>query len=241
MKPIKKIKLACTNVAVVSTALLLLEGIPGSQAAEITIVSPSCYKDVEGGGCFCSDSEPPYRYQEVFPAADFAALGNRPHWLVAFGPRADQSVTSPHTAYLPDNYVRLSTTQRTPGNQSLDFNANFGSDVIQFYSGPVTMVADVAGQGPGPREFYHADFPAGVTPFLYDPSKGNLLFDFIAWQGESPKILADQILGLPNVVAGDPDATQGGRGSSAIFRFTFIPMPELSNLQWSGGQFQFTL
>src|SRR5262249_40453962 len=60
-------------------------------------------------------------------------------------------------------------------------------------------------------------------------------------QGESPKILADQILGLPNVVAGDPDATQGGRGSSAVFRFTFIPMPELSNLQWSGSQFQFTL
>src|SRR5262245_6576045 len=153
MKPIKKVNRACTNVALISTTLLLLAGIHSSRAAEIKIVSPSSYKALEGGGCFCRDSEPPYRYQEVFPAADFAALGNRPHWIVGFGPRADQSVTSPHTAYLPDNYVRLSTTQRTPGNQSLDFDANFGSDVMQFYSGPLTMVADAAGPGPGPRGF----------------------------------------------------------------------------------------
>src|SRR5262245_57867316 len=109
-----KVTQACTKVALIGTSLLLLAGIHSSQAAEIKIVSPSSYKAREGGECFCRDSEPPYRYQEVFPAADFAALGNRPHWLVAFGPRADQSVTSPHTAYLPDNYVRLSTTQRTP-------------------------------------------------------------------------------------------------------------------------------
>jgi len=137
-------------VALIGTSILLLAGVRYTQAAEIKIVSPSSYKVLEGGGCFCRDSEPPYRYQQVFPAADFAALGNRPHWIVGFGPRADQSVTSPHTAYLPDNYVRLSTTQRGPGNQSSVFDENFGSDVIQFYRGPLTMVADVAGQGPGP-------------------------------------------------------------------------------------------
>lgn len=241
MKTIKKVTRACTNVAIIGTSILLLAGVPCSQAAQIKIVSPSSYKDREGEGCFCSDSEPPYRYQQVFPAADFAALGNKPHWIVGFGPRADQSVTSPRTAYLPDNYVRLSTTQRGPGNRSPVFDENFGSDVMQFYSGPLTMVADVAGPGPGPKEFYRPDFTAGVTPFLYDPSQGNLLLDFIAWQGESPKVLADQIPSLQTPVVEDPLATEGVRGLSAIFQFTFVPMPELSNPQWSGGQFQFTL
>jgi hypothetical protein len=229
MKIIKQAKHACTKVALIGTSLLLLAGIHSSQAAEIKIASPSSYQDREGEECFCGDSEPPYRYQQVFPAADFAALGNKPHWIVGFGPRADQSVTSPHTAYLPDNEVRLSTTQQGPNDLSLQFDANHGSDVIQFYRGPLTMVADVAGH-PGPKEFYHADFPAGVTPFLYDPSQGNLLFDFIAWQGESPKILADQIPGLQTVV-GDPSATQGDRGSAAIFQFTFVPAIHSTNAQ----------
>jgi len=240
MKIIKKVKRARTNVALIGTSLLLLAGIHSSQA-EIKIASPSSYINKEGEGCFCSASEPPYRYQQVFPAANFAALGNKPHWIVGFGPRADQSVTSPHTAYLPDNEVRLSTTGRAPNTMSLSFDANHGSDVMQFYRGPLTMVADVAGPGPGPREFYHPDFPAGVTPYLYDPSKGNLLFDFIAWQGESPKVLADQIPGMQITVAGSPSETEGGRGPVAIFQFTFVPVPELRNPAWSGGQFQFTL
>lgn len=220
----------------------LLAGIHSSPAAEIKIASPSAYQNIEGPGCFCGDSAAPYRYQQVFPAADFAALGNKPHWIVGFGPRADQSVTSPHTAYLPDNHIRLSTTQRIPGNQSLVFDQNFGSDVMQFYSGPLTMVADVTGPGPGPgpKGFYRPDFTAGVTPFLYDPSKGNLVLDFVAWQGESPKVLVDQIPSTQSV-GGDPLATQGSLQSGAIFQFTFVPVPELSNPHWSDGQFQFTL
>ena len=123
----------------------------------------------------------------MFPAADFAALGNQPHWIVDFTIRPDQSVTSPRTVLYP--------RQRGPpiyhatwdhANLSLRFDDNLGSDVMQFYRGPVTLVADVAGPGPGPREFYNADYPAGVTPYLYDPSQGNLLFDVIAWQGASP-------------------------------------------------------
>ncbi|MFN0128153.1 MAG: DUF642 domain-containing protein [Verrucomicrobiales bacterium] len=155
----------------------------------------------------------------MFLAADFAALGNQPHGIVGFGPRADESVTSLHTAHLPDNEVRLSTTGRKPSELSLSFDANHGSDVMEFYRGPLTMVAD----GAGPDEFYQPDFSAGVTPFLYDPSQGNLLFDFIAWQGESPKILVDQIPGMQMSVAQAPSEPQGGRGPAAIFQFTFIP------------------
>jgi hypothetical protein len=224
MKLITKITRVRNQAALIGTSILLLAGIHSSQAAEIKIASPIAYLNREGEECFCRDSEPPYRYQQVFPAADFAALGNQPHWIVGFGPRADESVTSPHTAYLPENYIRLSTTQLEPGNQHPVFDANFGSDVSLFYEGPLTMVADVGVPGPGPNGFYRADFPAGVTPFLYDPNKGNLPLDFIASQGESPKVLADQIPSLRSV-GGDPFATQGNLQPAAIFQFTFVPVP----------------
>ena len=132
----------------------------------------------------------------MFPAADFAALGNQPHWLVASPAGRTKALTSPRTVLFPDNEIRLSTTQRGPSNLSLVFDDNLGSDVMQFYRGPQNLVADVDGPGPGPREFYNAEFPAGVTPFLYDPSQGNLLFDVIAWQGVSPSSHGDKVPGM---------------------------------------------
>jgi len=112
---------------------------------------------------------------------------------------------------------------------------------MQFYRGPLTLVADIAGPGPDPREFYHADFPAGVTPFLYDPRQGNLLFDFIAWQGESISTRADLIPTMRTTLLGSPLATKGDFVPAGIFQFTFVPVPKLSKPVWSGGQFQFTL
>ena len=145
-----KVRPACAAVVSIGTALLLLAGIHSSQAAEIKIVSPSAYEDIEGegGGEDCCS---PFRFQQVFPAADFAALGNKPHWLVGFTFRPDQSLTSPLTVHFPDNEVRLSTTQRGPDDLSLRFDDNLGSDFMQFYRGPVILVADVAWPKPWPE------------------------------------------------------------------------------------------
>ena len=106
-----KVRPACAAVVSIGTALLLLAGIRCAQAAEIKIVSPSAYEDIEGEGATDADCCSPFRYQQVFPAADFAALGNQPHWLVGFTVRPDQSVTSPRTVHFPDNEIRLSTMQ----------------------------------------------------------------------------------------------------------------------------------
>src|SRR5688572_4039519 len=128
----------------IGTVLLLLAGNRGTKAAEIKIVSPSAYANIEGAGVTNADCCPPFRYQQVFPAADFAALGNQPHWIVGFTTRTDQIATSPGTAQFPDNEIRLSTTQRGPSNLSLRFDENLGSDVKQFYRGALIQVA------PGP-------------------------------------------------------------------------------------------
>jgi hypothetical protein len=210
----------------IGASLLLLAGAGSIQAAEIKIVSPSAYKDIEGEGNNADCCSPQFRYQQVFPAADFAALGNQPHWLVSWTGRPDESATSPGTNLFPDNEIRLSTTQRGPSNLSLVFDDNVGPDVMQFYRGPLIQVTD-GGTGPGPREFYNSDFPAGVTPFLYDPSQGNLLFDVIAWQGVSSSSYGDRVPGILSALASsNPLGTQGFRSAAAIFQFTFVQVPE---------------
>ena len=86
-----KVRPACAAVASIGTSLLLLSGIRCAQAGEIKIVSPSAYEDVEGRGRIDPNCCGPYRFQQVFPAADFAELGNKPHWIVAFTARPDRS------------------------------------------------------------------------------------------------------------------------------------------------------
>ncbi|MEX2141783.1 MAG: PEP-CTERM sorting domain-containing protein [Pirellulales bacterium] len=217
----------------IGTSFLPLAGIRSTQAAEIKIVSPSAYEHIEGAGSAegcCS----PFRYQQVFPAADFAALGNKPHWLVDSHSRPDQSLTGPLTVHYPDNEYRLATTQRGPDNLSLRFDDNLGSDFKHWYRGPVTAVADVAGPGPGPREFYHGDRPAGVTPYLYDPSQGNLVLDVIGWQGVSPSPSVDKVPGIQTgLYASSPFATQGFRSDAGIYQFTFVPVLETPVGTWN--------
>ena len=224
-----KVKPACAAVVSIGTFFLLLSGIRSAQAAEIKIVSPSAYEDIEGAGSVGEDCcSPPFRYQQVFPAADFAALGNQPHWIVGFTNRPDQSATSPSTVHYPDNEIRLSTMPVGPPNLSLVFDDNLGPDVMQFYRGPLIYVADIDDTSPVPREFYNAEFPAGVTPFLYDPSQGNLLFDVIAWQGEEHgSNRNDNVPGLLTALGVEnPLATRGFRGAATVFQFTFVPVPE---------------
>ncbi|MBI2924423.1 MAG: PD40 domain-containing protein [Verrucomicrobia bacterium] len=98
---------------------------------------------------------------------------------------------------------------------------------MQFYRGLVILAADIDGTSPVPREFYKAEFPAGVTPYLYDPSQGNLLFDAIGWQGISPSTFNDRVPGIQTTLyASSPSATHGEWIPAVIFQFTFIPVPE---------------
>ena len=217
------------RLLVIVTSLLLLAGIRGTQAAVTKIVSPGDYEYREGEESV-EGSLAPYRFQQVFPAADFAALGNKPHWLVDFTVRPDVSLMSPRTVHLPDHEIRLATMPVGPPNLSSNFAINLGSDFKHFYRGPHNLVADARGPGPGPREFYNPEFPAGVTPYPYDPSQGNLLIDMIVWQGTSPSLSGDKVPGIrTSQYAFNPlVATQGISDAASIFQFTFIPVGETS-------------
>ena len=217
----------------IGISFLPLVGIRSTQSAEIKIVSPSAYEDTEGEGTTNENCCDPFHAQQVFPAEDFAALGNQPHWLVDFNNRPDQSVTSPLTFHNPDLEIRFTTMPVGPPNLSLGFDDNLGSNFMHWYRGPATFVADVEGPGPGPREFYNADHPAGVTPYLYDPSQGNLLLDVIARQGLSPSHRGDRTLSTQTALVGSPFATQGEPNTASIWQFTFIPVLETPVATWN--------
>ena len=216
-------------------SVLLVAAIPSSQAAEIKVVSPTEYENREGESAVADTANyPPFRYQQVFPAAEFASLGGQPHWVTSFTVRPDQSVTSPRTVIFADNQVRFSTTPRLPNNLSSQFDDNFGPDVTQVYRGRVTLVSDAAGLATVPRGFYQASFNDApfFEPFLYDPSKGNLLFDVIAWGGASPSTAEDKARNVlrTGLFNSTPGATDGEPAPASVVQFTFVPVPEPSGI-----------
>jgi hypothetical protein len=219
------------EILIVLACALLPGLIPSSQAAEIKLVSPQAYANTEGGSAVGEGDFAPFRYQQILPAVDFAALGGKPHWITSFTLRPDRSLTSPRTVRLPDNQVRFSTTAATPATHSDRFDANWGPDVKQFYRGPVTLVADADSLSTVPRKFYQKTTPQGLTPFLYDPTKGNLLLDIVAWGGASPSTVEDKIAavnGRTALYGESPTATSGNRVEAGIYQFTFVPVPEPS-------------
>jgi hypothetical protein len=74
-----------------------------------------------------------------------------------------------YTSGITGNFeINFSTTQAStrpgPGGLSTDYASNIGADNIRFFSGSVTDVMSFSG-----------------TPYLYDPSEGNLLLDVITF------------------------------------------------------------
>src|SRR4029079_11338358 len=165
----------------------------------------------------------------IFPADDFAALGGQPHWITSITVRPDQRLGSPRSVTLPDQQIGLSPPTQSPENLSSRFDDNFGPDVTQVYRGPVTLVADAETLTSVPRGFYRTSYPQ--EPFLYDPSKGNLLADFIGWGGMSPSTVEDKTGSLMSGLSSStPTAEFGGRSAAGIYQFTFVPVPEPSPL-----------
>jgi hypothetical protein len=160
-------------VAVFTLAVLVMA--PCCSAA---IVVPNSLAAVEGnsnnGYPFNLDDfgHSSMRYQQAFAASEFAALGG-PTLITGMAFRPDNDGNAFSTA-LPDIQINLSTTTTAPSALSTTFAANVGSnDTVVYARGPLTLSS--ANTGAGPRDF---DIVITfTTPFLYDPSQGNLLLE----------------------------------------------------------------
>ena len=216
---------------------------------DTSIVVPNALEFVEGnsGNCIpltgCLDAD---RYQQVYGSAEFGGLaGLDPVYIseIRFRPNNDPAFIPIFiTSIFADIEIRLSTTPALfgpdgvtaigPDNLFTAFDQNVGGDEVVVYRGALTLSSSLT--GPGPFDF---DIVITLqTPFLYDPTAGNLLFEWRNYSGESFGGFADSEVTFGDSVSrvessffpGDPEAPNGLADTSGhIARFTFIPPEDI--------------
>ena len=122
------------------------------------------------------------RYQQVFASSQFGALSS-PEWITQIAFRRDELSTGlPFSHGFTNIVIALSTTSAAPDALSTSFATNQGTDLTVVHSGALTLFSPSSGSS-GPQPF---DIVISfATPFLYDPSAGNLLLDWQNFGGES--------------------------------------------------------
>jgi hypothetical protein len=190
-------------------------------ADEVKIVVPEELANEKQDGMAAWDL-PPVHAQRVIDASRF--IGNIPagYLLTGFALRPDESVARDRKVVMADLETRLSTTEAKPNELNWTFADNLGEDVTLVYDG--RWEGTLPGSGPVPRDFIEFSF---LRPFAYDPSRGNLLFDF---QVSAHSTVWDTDTSVAQV--GSEVASQSGahvataedeQGLLAVMQFTFAP------------------
>ncbi len=157
-----------------------------------------------GGGYGTAGPRGDQRYQQLYASTIFSSLtGPTLITEIAFRPDGDNGNASVGTPRgYSDIQFRLSTTPVTTAGVSLTFANNIGPNETLVYSGGLYWTPP-ATFGPARPFIYTVTLQ---TPFLYDPSQGNLLLDI------------RNISGVDNVIA-TMDATH----TSEIARVAATP------------------
>ena len=207
-----------------------------------------------------------YRYQQVYDADGFISLGGpilitgidfRPNVGCPAGSAGNPGCFpgSAFSATIPSIRIDLSTTSKlpfcdstgchsSPNRLSLTFANNVGADDLTvFPTGSLSFSSAFTGPDGGPKAFdIHVGF---ANPFLYDPSKGNLLLDartFISagitlplFDSESNTCCVSRVA---NSQTGGANGTVGdfadGLGLVTQFEFTSVPEPSTGVLAAAG-------
>ena len=114
------------------------------------------------------------RYQQIYSASDFASF-SEPELITQILFRPDGPFGRSFASTLPDIQINFSTTTVAVDSLSRNFADNLGSDDTVVFSGPLSLSSANTGPVGGPKDF---DIVIDLqTPFLYNPSVGNLLLD----------------------------------------------------------------
>lgn len=203
-------------VGIALLAGLMIAGMPAGAAV---IVAPNANAGLEGNadnciplsGCIDID-----RYQQVFASSEFGGISAGGESITSVAFRPDLGFGSAFSHSFSDVLIRLSTTAFAPDGLSATFATNLGGDATVVYSGALTLSS--ANTGTGPRDF---DVVINFqTPFLYDPTLGNLLFDFTNLSGESDTFFLDAELtggdSVSRLFANSSAATTGNADSLGL-------------------------
>jgi hypothetical protein len=149
------------------------------QVAATPLVVPNAQAGTEGNdanlGPFFDTS---VRYHQVYAASQFASSGPLTISQISFRP---DGAVSGGSLIIFFNSVQfdLSTTSRTPTTLSSTFADNVGADNATVFNGFVFKNAPVTGPAGGPKDF---TITFDITPFIYDPTAGDLLLDVRAFE-----------------------------------------------------------
>jgi hypothetical protein len=110
-------------------------------------------------------------YQQLY-GQNYFPTGTTAITAIAFRPDLLQGQAFSTT--ISDITIKLSTTSVTPDTMSSTFADNFGTNTVTVVNGSLALSSANTGN---PRDF---DVVINLaTPYLYDPSQGNLLLDIV--------------------------------------------------------------
>jgi len=176
------------------------------------------------------------RYQQVYAAAQFAATpGPQRITQLAFRPRSNAVSKTPYTSTIANIRIDLATTKLTPDTDvSPIYARNLGTNTTTVYNGPLTIAGNFTGVLGSADDF---DVVINLqTPFIYEPSQGNLLLDVRNVSGGSVQTYFDmqRVSGVDSVsrVAGSTGGAAAVNNTSGtldagglITRFSLTPEP----------------
>jgi hypothetical protein len=227
-QPALKIKRLSMKYAV----LLALASIGLASAASAgTVVVPGQYANTEApsdGLVILRGANHHEQFQ--FKAASF---GSAPMTISAASFRYDAQVSDFYFPTMDFNFgsdflVQIGTATNSMANRSTTFAANLGADTETVLSGAQTITMAVDGHA-GQTKGFGITFNF-LTPFNYDPSKGDLVLDmylpdvglYADMDYVPDYVPAASQLGV--VYAGDHSATGGVYSGGPVTQFTFAPL-----------------
>jgi hypothetical protein len=216
--------LPCQLIVLTMIMGLVATGVQG----ETRVLVPSTMANTEGefaAGVIQSD----YHSQQVYSASEFSQLTASENTLIRVDWRPDGNLVGPETYSAERWIMKFSTTPKNPGELDSTYANNVGSDEVVVYDGPGSMTTNNTGPAGGPKDIdYGIDFQ---VPFVYDPSKGNLLWDLTIIGGSSPLSIDWTLQGeglTSTLYGGAPEDTIAPNNQTSgghIALFTFVPEP----------------
>ncbi|MGA2869753.1 MAG: immunoglobulin domain-containing protein, partial [Verrucomicrobiota bacterium] len=176
-----------TNAGEYSVTISNLYGVTNSFEALLTVnpfgafVVPTNLANVEGpgssGALSAQNREQDVYGASYFPTQTIVITGIR------FRPDANQSGGRAFTNTISNIQFSLSSTPTAPYQLSSTFADNIGTNVTTVFNGSLPLSSEYAGPAAGPKAF---DMVVNfTTPFVYNPSSGNLLLDIQDFSGEA--------------------------------------------------------
>jgi len=229
-----------SRVASIVVALLVLVSLAAGRLVADIIVAPNGLESTEGNAVTAypfntlTSTYPTMRVQHIYDASHFSTLSG-PEYITHITFRPDGGQGAPFSSTIPDIQINMSTTSSSASAPDATFANNVGADdTVVVNRGSLPLSTSATG-GP-PHDF---DMVIALdNQFLYDPSAGNLLIDFLLYsQTDGTWVDGHWSAGVGRVWASDVTALTGAaQDFGVVTQFTtVVPEPSTVVLLALGG------